>query len=927
MERGQAEAIAGHSEEALRWLERACRLAPRDQALLLALAAACLGKDNARAEGLFAAICASDDVGEAWLGLATARRLLGDPGGAAEALAAALRRRVIDSPTAALAEAIAHDLGVPGWCGVASGGQIRVELSSLPACGRGGGWRSRRRGNLLHVVARDGQELLGSPLDLAAMIALEGCVRCDRGGLTGWAWHPGNPNRNPVLTIRATRPQRQITMIASDPSVRVDSGGLLARPRGFSLPAEALRDLRGPLRILGSDGKDLLGSPLDPRADQAAVAAAIPVTLDRPVFVKQSSRLRALVDVVIPVHDSAAHALACIYSVLPTLPSRTRLIVVDDASLDRSLAAALRGLDRDGRISLFRQRRRRGFGFSANIGIRAAVGRDVVLLNSGTLVAPGWLHRLRAVAHSAADIGTVTPFSNEATLLGYPNPNGGNELPDLSEVRRLDKLADAVNGSEAVDIPVGVGSCLYIRRDCLDSVGLLRAELFAQGYGEKNDFCLRARRLGWRHVAATGVFVARAGGQSFDAAARHLRARNTALLESLHPGYAALTHAHAMADPLAAARRRLDFARWRAAPRNSGDSVILITHAAGGGVERQILAAVARHRAGGRRVIILRPSRSAAGTRRVTIEDGATSAFPNLRFALPIELPDLLHLLRAEKPHTIELHHMVGHHPAVLQVISGLGVPYDLHVHDYGWLCARVALVGPHRGYCGEPDAAHCESCVAKAGNLIEEEISVAALRRRSVKLLKGARRVVVPSRDAGARIRRHFSGIDPVHEPHEDDEAIADPLVRMTSTTCRVCVVGAIGIEKGYDVLLDCARDAARRRLPIEFVVVGHTIDDRSLLETGRLFITGEYAPKEAVDLIRAQNATLALLPSVWPETWCFALSEAWRAGLMVVAFDIGAQAERIRSTRRGVLLPLGLPAPKINNTLLALAGLSYHA
>ena len=83
-------------------------------------------------------------------------------------------------------------------------------------------------------------------------------------------------------------------------------------------------------------------------------------------------------------------------------------------------------------------------------------------------------------------------------------------------------------------------------------------------------------------------------------------------------------------------------------------------------------------------------------------------------------------------------------------------------------------------------------------------------------------------------------------------------------------------------------------------------------------------YAPDEAVSLIRAQNATLALLPSIWPETWCFGLGEAWRAGLRVAAFDIGAQAERIRRTGRGFLLPLGLPAHAINNALIAASGLS---
>ena len=260
----------------------------------------------------------------------------------------------------------------------------------------------------------------------------------------------------------------------------------------------------------------------------------------------------------------------------------------------------------------------------------------------------------------------------------------------------------------------------------------------------------------------------------------------------------------------------------------------------------------------------------------------------------------------------------------MLDLLGGLGVPYDVHVHDYAWLCARVALVGPAQRYCGEPAVAQCEACVADAGNLIDEDITVAALRRRSAKLLAGARRVVVPSEDAAARIRRHFPATRPVVQPHENDAALGDPPRAAATKTCRVCVIGAIGIHKGYQVVLDCARDAAERRLPLEFVVVGHTIDDRRLLATGRVFVTGSYAADEVVTLIKAQNATLAMLPSIFPETWCLSLAEAWRAGLRVAAFDIGAQAERIRRTGRGILLPLGLPARAINNALLAAAGLT---
>jgi GT2 family glycosyltransferase len=869
-----------------------------------------------RASTLFAAISGTSDVREAWLGLATARRRLGDAAGAAEALATALRRHVPDPGFATLADLIARDAGAPGWCGVSGDGAFTVQMTGatqihgpLPPP------PSRKGRGKVCVVAADGRQLLGSPLDVAAIAATVGCVSCSDGGLTGWAWHPGDPGADPGLTISRAKGRGQIRVTATDTGVRIDDSGLLARPRGFSVPADALKGLPGLLHVRGRDGKDLFGSPLDPRAELAV--SLIPHIVTAP-------RRRPPVDVVVAVHGGMAHTIACLKSVLASLSRPGRLIVIDDASPEAGLVAALDALARRRRITLIRNTRNLGFAASANVGMRAAAGRDVLLLNSDTLVGAGWLEELRGVAYSAGDIGTVTPLSNDGTILNYPDRGGGNDVPDLAETARVDALARRVNGGCAIDIPVGVGFCLYIRRACLDAVGLLRAELFAQGYGEENDFCLRARHLGWRNVAAPGVFVAHVGGHSFGTAARHLRARNAALLERLHPGYTELIAAHAEADPLAEARRRLDRARWRAARRRSDQAVVLITHASGGGVERQIAASVEIHRDGGYRAIVLRPSRAPDDTRCVTVGDGTANAYPNLRFAMPSEVGQLQHLLARERPRFIELHHLVGHHPAVLEVIARLQVPYDLRVHDYAWLCARVALVGAAEHYCGEPDVAQCEVCVANAGNLIDEDISVAALRRRSALLMAGARRVIAPSEDAAARIRRHFPAVRPTVQPHEDDAAPGKPPLANSAHAGRICVVGAIGVQKGYRVILDCARDAADRRLPLEFVVVGHTIDDRRLLATGRVFITGSYAPDEAVALIRAQNAALALLPSIWPETWCFGLGEAWRAGLRVAAFDIGAQAERIRRTGRGFLLPLGLPAPAINNALIAASGLS---
>ena len=590
---------------------------------------------------------------------------------------------------------------------------------------------------------------------------------------------------------------------------------------------------------------------------------------------------------------------------------------MNDASPEPELVAALATLARRRRIRLISLPENHGFPAAANAGLRACAPRDAILLNSDTLAPPGWLDRLREAAYSSSDIGTATPLSNDGTIVSYPDVGGGNAVPDLAACVATDALAHQANAGAVIEIPTGVGFCLYLRRECLDEAGLLREDSFAQGYGEENDLCLRARHLGWRSVAAAGVFVAHVGGQSFGSARGHLLRRNLAVLNRLHPGYDALIAAHVAADPLAPARRRIDELRW-AAGRSRAGAVVIVTHAGGGGVDRVVAERGAALEASGMRPIVVRPASLPDVSQSVRCNVGG-AGFPNLIYG-PDELPDLARLLRPDRPWHLELHHLLGHSHAVVDLARLLRLPVDLFVHDYAWFCPRIALVGAARHYCGEPDVVGCEACIADLGSNLHEDIPVPALLARSAADLASARQVIVPSADAAARMRRHFPRLRPVVQAWEDDRLLP-PLAReQHGFPRRVCVVGALGVEKGYEVLLACARDARARSLPLEFVVVGFTADDTRLMDAGPVFVTGEYADADAAALIQAQRTHLVFIPSVWPETWCFALSRAWEAGLEAAAFDLGAQSERIRATGRGWLLPLGLQARSVNDALLSL-------
>lgn len=880
---------AGDTVEALRWMERAHRLLPEDELITLTLGSLRLaGGDPAGAVALLEPLSRTGTAPAAWTALGAALLALGEVDGALSAIEQGLHRAVVTPELAVLAERVVGLGTHSGWCGLDAGRRLRfgtIPPEAVLLDGRAIAASDPLEGGEAVVVTGRCGEFLGSPLPIRRLCAMEGFVAEIDNRLQGWAWHPGDPDRHPTVTLRGPLGTLEVT-----PDEAADGiPGLppLARPRRFTVD---LAMLGSPVSTTDGAGRHLLGSPIWRKYSPKPLVPALP----------RIDRRRRPVDVVMPVYGNADGTLAALAAVLASLPPETVVHVVDDASPDPELATALDDLAQAGRIRLHRHAKNRGFPGAANTGLRAAAGRDVVLLNSDAVVPPGWLERLRAAAYAAPEIGSATPLSDDGTIVSYRG--AGDPVS-------LDAVAQAANAGLIAELPVGVGFCLYIRRDCLDQVGALREELFAQGYGEESDFCLRARRCGWRHVAALDVFVAHHGGRSFGAGRTDLRRRNQAILERHHPDYRALVDAHLMADPLFAARRRMDSLLWAGQRRDA--AVVMVSHGEGGGVAELVAERSAALRMAQVRPIVLLPS---TGGCRI---DG----FDDLRFAVPAELPELAALLRQDRPTHLELHHLLGHEHGVLEVAALLNIPVDIWVHDASLFCPRVALIGRERRYCGEPAPTVCAACVDELGSNLNEPIAVDALIGRSARDLVACRRVVAPTEDTARRIRRHFPAVRPVIVPWEDDAALP-PLDRAPpAPTTRICAVGAIGVEKGYDLLLGCAEDARRRHLPLEFVVCGHTEDDERLMAAGPVFVTGRYAAAEAVGLIRQQRAQLAFIPSIWPETWCFALSRAWQAGLPAVAFDLGAPGERIRATRRGHLLPLGLPVARINDALLRLA------
>lgn len=266
-----------------------------------------------------------------------------------------------------------------------------------------------------------------------------------------------------------------------------------------------------------------------------------------------------VVEIVVPVYGNRALVERCLSSVCAsTNATRWELTVIDDSSPDEETSAWLRAWGRaHPQATVLCNTRNAGFVRTVNMGMSLAGRRDVVLLNSDTEVAGDWLDRLRVAAYRQERVGSVTPFSNNATICSLPRFCEDNPLPDGHNTASVHDLVSRLGAGQAVEIPTAVGFCMYIRRACLDEVGLFDADTFGLGYGEENDFCMRALAKGWCHLHALDAFVFHQGGASFSERRFALQQNALKALLRLHPDYEVRVRAFVAQDPARPVRELL----------------------------------------------------------------------------------------------------------------------------------------------------------------------------------------------------------------------------------------------------------------------------------------------------------------------------------------------------------------------------------
>lgn len=371
----------------------------------------------------------------------------------------------------------------------------------------------------------------------------------------------------------------------------------IAHQRGM---AALWRHLRGEMRWRSK----ALTRRITPRRRYRNATVEISLPPPRPPVAPHQT----LVEIVICVHNARDDVQRCLESILRHTRPPYALLLVDDGSDPPTAAFLADFAAQQPQARLLRSQESTGYTFAANRGLRQSSAPFALLLNSDTIVTPGWLDRLLACAESDPAIGVVGPLANTASYQSIPALSAGGDWAEnpLPDGWTLDAWAEAIAARSPrlyPELPLLNGFCLLIRREVIDAIGYFDEAAFGAGYGEENDYGLRARAAGWRLALADDAYLFHAQSRSYShSRRRELSQRAAALLAERYGSH-----------PIAEAEASL----------RDGPVLLGLRARAAVLAERAGLLAEGRQRFGGRRLLVLLPVDAPGGGANVVLAEAA----------------------------------------------------------------------------------------------------------------------------------------------------------------------------------------------------------------------------------------------------------------------------------------------------------------
>ncbi len=307
-------------------------------------------------------------------------------------------------------------------------------------------------------------------------------------------------------------------------------------------------------------------------------------------------------------------------------------------------------------------------------------------------------------------------------------------------------------------------------------------------------------------------------------------------------------------------------------------------------------------------------------TRRFRATFGDPAIVRSFERALEEATPDLIHI-----------QHLMGLPARLVPVIQQRRIPFVITLWDFWWVCANAQLLTNYsQEICDGPRAylncARCALARANASPFWPALPGAAALLAQRNQLLRrimeAADRLIAPTEFVRRWYAQHKTPREKiiVALPGLDVPTLSSPDRQRPDGAVRFAYIGGHSWQKGVHVLLEAFKDVESGG---ELWIAGDETADPAYvtrlrsLATSNVRFLGRLARAEVWKTL--SQVDVVVVPSMWYETFSFLVSEAFAAGVPVIASRLGPLADRVSHGVDGLLVPPG-DVQALRNALLQL-------
>ena len=243
----------------------------------------------------------------------------------------------------------------------------------------------------------------------------------------------------------------------------------------------------------------------------------------------------------------------------------------------------------------------------------------------------------------------------------------------------------------------------------------------------------------------------------------------------------------------------------------------------------------------------------------------------------------------------------------IIMLVDQLKARLDYKFHDFYAVCPSQHLINLHESYCGVPsNHSECNACLKTnpaAYWTSSRPVDINEWRSPFTKLLNRADLISVfdPSSIKILDKAFHLDKSKLNTTPHNDSYFRCDHPVSL-SGRLHIGLIGTLTPIKGATIVNGLAEYFAQQEIYVPITVVG-----QSLVNTAQnIKVFGAYENEQLPNILKQEGINVILMPTIVPETFSYTISETIKMELPIVAFNIGAQGNRIKNYRLGKVIPL---------------------